>query len=891
MHKKTPAHPKKTPASPKDTSPHPPKWATRLLSWYCRPELLEDLQGDLNEFFERNLRTRGAFIARLIYIIDVLKFFRSYTIRKPSFSTPLVQPHMLASYIKTSGRSIRRNKLFSVINIVGLAVSMSVGLLVIAVVSDLSSYDSTLKNGDRIYRVVSTLMPAGEQPVKLASTSWKAGTLIRQEIPGVESIALLRRDFGGDAHIDGNVIPVSGLYANEGFFDVFSFPLVKGYAPTALKQPNSLVLTQSTASKLFGHADPMGKVLKIDSVNYTVTGVLQDIPKLSHLTFDMLASLSSIDVGKSASTSDGSLMDWSNVFSNYVYVVLSKNTDPASFAAALKRLNDRENAATPRRKIVLSPQPLKNIPVGTMMQNEPRPVIPGAVIYVLAGLAFIIILSACFNYTNLSIARSLRRSREVGIRKVMGAQRGQVIGQFMAESIILALLSLGFAFCIFLLLRTQFLSFDPILENMFSLALSLRLVIRFVLLAIGVGVIAGFLPALFYSKINAVRALKDASSLKVFRYISFRKALVVIQYTFSLIFITSAIIGYRQYKGFLRLDLGFTTTNVLNIDMQDNKDGVFVKELAELPAVKKIARSLIVSSLGSLYGTNMKYKDPADSAGVLLNDIDENYLPLHQYTFLAGRNFTHHPKDAPETETIVNESLIKRFHIGHDNPQLALGEVVTIDNKKLTIVGVLKDFHYGTVDNEIGPTALRYSADPGRYVNVKISSDNLPATMAAIETLWKEIDKVHPLDAKFYDDQIEHAYRQFSVMLKVIGFFALLAVCISSLGLFGMVIYTMEKRVKEVSIRKVLGAGEGGLVYLLSKSFLFLLFISALIALPATWLFFEKVALASIAYHQPIRFGDVFTGLFIVAGIAAFMIGIETLKIVRANPAKILMNE
>lgn len=873
----------------KKTTTQPPTWATRLLAAYCRPELLEDLQGDLNEYFERNLNTRGRFMARLIYVIDVLKFLRLYTIRKPAFGHPLGRRLMLASYLKTSGRVISRNKLFSVINIVGLAVSMSVGLLLIAVVSDVSSYDETLANGDRIYRVVSDFAPAGSPGVKLASTSWKAGNLIRKEVPGVEALTILRRDFSGDAKIDGSTVPVTGLYADEGFFNVFSFPLMKGSVRTALSQPYSLVLTQPTAVKLFGHADPLGKVVTFDSVNYTVTGVLEEIPKLSHMRFEMLVSLSSIDLNQA--TSDGHYMDWANAFSNYVYVLLAKQRDPASFAAALNRLNERENAAVPSRKVFLVPQRLRSIPIGTPRGNEIGMVLPAVMLYILTGLAFIIILSACFNYTNLSLARSLKRSREVGIRKVMGAQRGQVIGQFIAESVLLALLSLCFAFCIFLLLRAWFLAIDPQIQNLFSLDLSAPLVIRFLSLAIGVGLIAGFLPALFYSKINAVQVLKDAGSIKVFRHISFRKALVVIQYTLSLVFITATIIGYHQYQGFLRFDLGFTTSNVLNINMQDNKDGVFVKELAELPAVKMISRSLIVSSLGSLYGGNVKYHDPADSAGVALNYIDEHYLPLHQYVFLAGRNFTSRPKDAPETEVIVNERLVRRFHIGDDKPEKAIGEVVAFGEKKLTIVGVLKDFHYGTVEDEIGPTALRYSAEPGGYVNIKIRSDNLPATMASIDALWKQIDKVHPLDAKFYDDQIERAYRQFSVTLEVVGFFAVLAICISSLGLFGMVMYTMEKRVKEVSIRKVLGASEGVLVFLLSRGFLVLLFISALIALPLTWLFFDKVILSKFAYHQPIQPGELFTGLFIVGGIAFVMIGVQTLKIVRANPASVLKNE
>jgi len=872
----------------KNKTPQPPTWATRFLEAYCRPELLEDLQGDLNEFFDRNLQTRGAFMARLIYVIDVLKFFRPYTVRKPSLNNPLNNRFMLASYIKTSGRSIMRSKLFSGINIIGLAVSMSIGLLVIAIVSDLFSYDSGLQDKDRIYRVVTSLEPNGQQPVALASTSWKGGELIHAQVPAVEAMTILKNNFGGDAKIGDNTVPVSGFYADNGFFTVFSFPLVSGVATSALQQPHSLVLTQTTAKKLFGEADPMGKTVKFDSTLYTITGVMQDIPKLSHIRFEALASLSSINT--SQTTGDGDYKAWSNCFSNYVYVLLKNNNSLPSFTTALKSISTHENTTAANSKIFLSPQPLKSIPMGPLMENEDGPVFSGAIVYVLAGLALVILLSACFNYTNLSIARSLTRSREVGIRKVMGAGRWQVIGQFIVESVIISLVSLACAFFIFLVLRSQFLSFRDFMQ-LFSLSLSPVVILYFIGFAVVVGVIAGALPAFFYAKINAVRVLKDTSSLTVFRHVNFRKALVVVQYTLSLFFITATIIGYNQYKGFIHFDLGFKTENILNINLQDNKDEVFASELASLPAVKGISRSVLVSSLGSLYGTGMKYNNPHDSAGVMLNTVDAGYLPLHQYTFLAGRNFTAKPKDAPETEIIVNEQVIKRFNIGRGNPQKAIGELVKIDGKSLAIVGVLRDFHYGTADRKIEPTALRYSANPGRYLNVKLSVNNLPATMASIATLWKQLDKIHPLDAEFYDVQIEKAYNAFAVLLKIVGFIAMMAVCISSLGLFGMVIYTMEKRVKEVSIRKVLGAGEGLLMYMLSRSFLLLLLLAALIALPLTWLFFTKVVLNNFAYHQPIGFADMFTGLLFVAGIAFMMIGLQTLKIVRANPAKVLKNE
>jgi ABC-type antimicrobial peptide transport system permease subunit len=287
----------------------------------------------------------------------------------------------------------------------------------------------------------------------------------------------------------------------------------------------------------------------------------------------------------------------------------------------------------------------------------------------------------------------------------------------------------------------------------------------------------------------------------------------------------------------------------------------------------------------------MKYKDPMDSSNVFSNNVDDHYLPMHKYRFLAGRNFERKSPGSEETEVIVNEETVKRFRIGGGKYTKALGETVNMDNKKLTIVGILKNFHYGTVENKIEPMAIRYSSTPGGYLNIMIRSNNIPETHAAIESIWRKIDPVHTLDAHFYDEQIEEAYSQFSVMIKIIGFFSFLAICIASMGLFGMVIYSTEKRLKEISIRKVLGASEGSLVYLLSRNFLLLLIIAACISIPLTWIFFDKVVLVHFAYHQPIGPSDILLGFLAVAGIAFLMIGSHTLKIARANPGRVLKAE
>jgi putative ABC transport system permease protein len=873
----------------KASQPTPPKWAERFLCWYCRSTILEDLQGDLHEYFERNVKTKGVKRAQLIYILDVIKFFRIYTVRKPEFINLLIHWIMLGSYIKTSGRSIVRNKLFSGINIIGLAISMSVGLLVIALISDFHSYDNFHENKDRIYRVTTAHQHSSNPPMNLATSSVLAGKRIKESVTGVEKVTLMRRGFGGDAKVDETVIPLSGIWADDAFFSIFTFPLLQGNPAAALKDPYSIVLTETSARKLFGSQNALGQSVKFDSVNYIVTGVMKDIPKLSHMYFDLLVSFATVDLMKP--DMDGGYMSWNNVYSNYTYILLPPDGDVNTVQASIDKISNAENKALEDQRIKLNLQPLGEIPLKAKFGNPIGPSMNGIALWVLGGLALVIIMSACFNYTNLSIARSLRRSREVGIRKVMGARKLHVLGQFVVEAVLIALLALLVSFGIFIILRSEFLSMEPKLQQMLSLELSPERVLQFVLLAVTVGLLAGIAPALFFARVNIIKVLKDVSSLQVFRHVNMRKTLIVVQYTFSLIFITTTIIGYNQYKGFISYDLGFSTENIVNIKLSGGVKGdLLVKELKELPEVTGISRSLMVTSLGSIHGMQVKYKN--DSSSVWLNLIDENYLSLHQHKFLAGRNIHAIAEGAEESEVIVNEQLLKRFDIAKRDPAKALGEELMVDGKRLTIVGVVKDFNYGTLENTIEPLIMRYASIQNYgHINLRVQTEDWPATFVKLDAIWQKLDKVHPLEAKFYSDQIQEAYNQFSVMVKVFGFLAFLAVCIASMGLLGMVVFATETRLKEVSIRKVLGASEATLVYMLSKGFVMLLVVAACIALPATYFFFDKVVLVEFMYHAPIHISELVLGFFIVMLVALFMIGSQTLRAARANPADVLKSE
>lgn len=875
----------------------PPLWAQRFIEWYCKPELLEDLSGDLHEYFERNVASFGPRRAKLIYIIDAIKFFRSYTVRKPSFVNLLINYLMIGSYIKTSGRNLMRNKLFSSINIVSLAISMSVGLLLIAFVLDLRSYDRFHKNGERIYRITSIETSNHERSSKFASTSIKCGKLIREKVTGVEEVAILRNDFSGDAKVGDNILPLKGFWAEPSIFRVFTFPMLEGNPETALKDPYSIVLTETAAQKLFGNQSALGQVIKLDSLDYQVTGIIKDVPFFSHISFEALVSFSTAE---QLNKDDQRFEEWTSIGTSYVYLLLPENTDKAIIQAQLDAIANQENRAEENTKVQLELLPLYKIVVGEGLRDPSpsgpvSPHMPTIALWILGGLAFVVLLSACFNYTNLSIARAMRRFREIGLRKAIGAQKSQVRMQFLAEAVMISLLALLFSFILFLVLRPQLINLAPEMQRTVKLNLSPVMVAAFIAFSVIVGVIAGFLPAIFFSKVSAISALGNTSSVKVFKHLTLRRALVLIQYTVTLIFITTTAVGYVQYKNILAFDLGFNTENVLNINMQGNPSDALFKELSEMPEVTALSRSLIVTAVGNAWGGMVKYGNSQDSALVLTNQVDQNYLPLHGYKLLAGGNFIAQPSTAQAVkEVIVNEQVLKRFNIANGDPEKAIGEEITFSNfnlhgQKLTIVGVMQDFHYGKVDNLIGPTAfMPWTPEDRTMINAKIQSTDLLATLAKIESTWKKIDRVHPFEAKFYDEEIEEAYSEFSSMIKIIGFLAFLAISIASMGLFGMVVFTTETRLKEIGIRKVMGASSGSLIYLLSRGFLTLLSIAALIALPVTYVFFDNVLLRRFPYHTPVQIVELLVGLLAVLLIAFLMIGSQTLKAARSNPVEVL---
>lgn len=786
---------------------------------------------------------------------------------------------------------ITRHRIFSLINIFGLAASMSVGLLFIAILADVFRYDQFHEKKERIVRVTAHYRNSHDD-VRLATSPFSLGEEIKSQLTEAEFVTTVGHGFNNEFRVGDRIQSLKGFWAQPSFFDVFTFPFLVGDPATALTQPNSIIITETAAKRIFETADVVGKTLTLNRVQqgknpeFLVTGVLRDVPKFSQIQFEAIGSFATIDLN------NAELNSWQNVFSNYTYVVLNEGVYPKQLQDAVNKIAENKNSASSDNNatITFTVQPLTSIVFrGNGLDNEIGPTMPPRFLWLISSLTVIILVTAFFNYTNLSIARAFARIKEIGIRKIVGARRKQVVTQFIVESTVIGLLSLVLAFAIFILIRPRFLMLTPTLGRLLDLTITPVHVVIFLVFAIATGLTTGLVPGFFFSKVSSANILRGVGIRSSWR-IGGKKALIVIQYVFALVFITSTIILYKQYRDLVKFDLGFTTSNIVNINLEGNNHDFLKSRFAQIPEVKETSSALMVTSTGSNYYTYVKGRAANDSLRAWYNKIDENYLKFFEFKLIAGRTVRNRLNEGSEREAVVNQTLLRQLDIASGNPWDAVGQTIVVENNVLTIVGVVEDFHYSTLDRPIGPFLFR-QLDRARVLNVKIESEDILGTMQHFESIWKSIDSVHPFDAQFYDHQIEYAYREYSSIGKVVGFLAFLTIVICSLGLLGMVVFTAETRRKEMSVRVVLGATSWNVTYLLSRNFLVLLITSMIIAIPVTWLFFTKIVLVNVTYHKPIGFVESFSGSFAVIAIALVIIVSQGLRVSRANPATVLRSE
>lgn len=870
----------------------PPRLAERFFSWYCHSTAMEDLHGDLEELFYLDLEKMSVRRARWRYRQRVVSLLFSYAVKKRKqkasyhhYSFTSFHPAMLKNYFLIATRNLAKHKLFTVINALGLAVGMSIGLLLIALLSFLWRYDTFHVNKDRIYRVVSytndkrSTLPFATAPAPVAQA-------LHDGFTGVEEVVRINSSLSAEASYKGKDIPLRGYYADANFLRVFTFPLLKGNVASALTKPNSMIMTEAAVEKMFGDEDPIGKVIEMQGQDFEITGVLRDHPKNSHMQFEVVASYQTWL--QQASASAQTINTWFDPTSSYIYLLLPAQHDLQAIENYINKVSAPIYAQSKDFKAQFKLQALNDIAPGPDLRYQIGPEWDYSSLGIFIFLVILILLPACFNYANISISRALRRMKEIGLRKTMGGQRSQIFIQFVVEAIVITMIALVMSYYIFTLVRAEFVNM-LVDSSAVDLTPDLRTIIYFGGFALFVGLIAGIVPAMYFAKLTPVQALKTQPASKGLTAINFRKVLIVSQFALSLGFIMSVVIVFNQYRHTLNHNFGFDQENILDVELQGTDPQIFRNEFAKLPAAQAISMSSGIMGTGGVESVWIKEKNLVDSLEVYQMFVDDKYIANLNLSLIAGNNFTEDIARNKE-HVIINEEFLKTLKL--TNAAEALGQVIVLtDGEEVTVGGVLKNFHYTSLRDPIKSFFFRYNPSRFAYANIKMVTTDAFSSISEMEASWKTFAGEKKFIAKFFDDEISDAYSSYFGMIKICGFLGLLAITISCLGLLGMVVFTVENRIKEIGVRKVMGASASSVIMLLSKDFMKLMLIAAVIAIPLTYLFFEKVYLQLQYYHADIGVLDIGLSLLIMLSLGVTTILSQTVRAAKANPVDSLRHE
>jgi len=795
-------------------------------------------------------------------------------------------------------RNLLKNKIFSFINITGLAIGLACFLLIALFVLDELSYDKYNEKAGQIYRINARIKFGGADQTNPLSSDMM-GEVLKKDYPEVENYVRLYNANGDKLIKKGNdyINEHNVVHADSTLFDVFTLPVIAGDAKTALNAPNTVVITEKIANKYFGSNDAVGKTMETNDntrTTYKVTAVIKNIPQNSHFNFDFFFSIKNVDYS------------WGSfIYNNFhTYLLLKKGTDYKAFEKNFTQYEDKY--VLPQAKqfmhiksmadfrsagniLEYSLMPLTQVHLYSDMQNEFLP--PGNIqfVYIFSAVALFILVIACINFMNLTTARSAKRAKEVGIRKVLGTERKELIAQFLLESIFMVILSMLIAIGIAWLVLPLFN--DVAAKNMALSSLFSPIILPLlVALPFGVGLLAGSYPAFFLSAFRPIEVLKGKLKLSGG---GLRSGLVVFQFFASIVLIIGATIIYRQLHYIQTKNVGFNKNEVLII----NGTGALNDVYAFKNAVTKIAgvQSGTISGFlpvsSSMRNDNIFSKEPSmdvkNGFDMQMWRVDYDYINTMGMQLVKGRNFSN-SYGSDSNAVIINETTAKI--LGYNNP---IGKKLYKTSSKAKgdheIIGVVKNFNYESLKQTVGPLCFFPGKSTG-LTSFKVSTANLPMIMKEVESCWKAMAPGIPYSFRFLDDSFNDMYKDEQRIGKIVLIFSVLAILIACLGLFGLSTFIAEQRTKEIGIRKVLGASVQSIVELISKEFLILVAIAFIIAAPTAWWAMNKW-LADFAYRINIEWW-----VFALAGVVAFGIALATMsyqaiKTALMNPVKSLRME
>lgn len=780
---------------------------------------------------------------------------------------------MFKNYLKITFRNILRHKGFSFINILGLALGMSVFLLIMLWVQDEMSYDRFHDRIENLYRLTVTAN-LGEQSFKAVVTPGEMLPYLHSQIPEIE-LSCRYRPLAYDilTEIEGKKFYEKKLAcADSTFFQLFNFDVITGNVEEALANDDRIILTESAAGKYFGKIDPIGKDIKLFNGRKTCTvyALIKDLPANTHFDFDMLLSMQYM-----------APFDWGNFYFNG-YVVLNSATDPTLVEKKIDQLVAAKELGIETKYNL---QPVKDIHLRSNfdidMANSTSEINNN--VYIFRYIAFFILLIACINFMNLSTARSTKRSREVGVRKVIGAQRSNLIRQFLGESILFAFLGMMAAL---LLMEVILPYFNDLTGKEISIwkEASSKLLWQIGILTLITGFLAGICPALYLSSFRPVKVMKGDTGLQ---RSALRKILVVIQFALSVILICGAFVVSSQLKFIRQKDLGFDQNNLVYMRIVDgywkNYDK-FRQELLALPEAENLTRSsdIPTNTIHLWSGFNWEGMEPDKEYLMNVYSVDEHFLETMKFSILEGRGFS--PEFDDRSNYILNEAAVA--YTGITDP---VGKNFAYEDIQGNIVGIVKDFNYKSIRTQVEPLVMRLQRTYSYFI-LRLKTSNIENLKQKMKTIWTANYPDYPFELHFLDTDYEKLYESEIRTGKVFNYFTLLAIVISCLGLFGLASFTAEQRTKEIGVRKVMGASVTQIVSLLSADFLKWVLFANLIAWPAAWILMNKW-LQNFAYRTNINLFSFLIAGFSACTVAFLTVSFQTLRAANSNPVKTLKYE
>ena len=794
---------------------------------------------------------------------------------------------MFKNYFKIAIRNLAKHKLFSFINIFGLALSMCIGLIVIIRLQDDLSYDHFHPAPGRTFRIFSEMTNQEGQDFDLASTPLPLAAALKDDYGFIEKTTRIYPVYRKKTSTAKKTLNVDMAFIEPSFFDIFGFKLAEGNAATAVNAPNTIILKKEAATRFFGDQNAIGQSLVFDNMGtFLVTGVMEETTEKSHIDFDVYASMSSVPALEKSGKLEANEANWRNLFCGYTYVLLKKGSSSKQLTSALKKITSlyKPKDAADRSKIIFDVQSISSITPGRDLGNGIGRGPSFGKVATEVSVALIILISACFNYTNLSIARSLKRAKEVGVRKVSGASRYHIFLQFIIEAVLISLLSLGLAYTMMELCKPLELEIFPT-----DTKLNITLVAWFVLFSVFAGLMAGIIPALTLSAFKPVQVLKNLSTVKLFGSGGLRKVLIVFQFCLSLVIIIFMLVFNKQFQYMATADYGFNRERIINIPLNGADYRLLKNEIVSISGVEKV--SATSDNLGKFASGSARIKlQPADEyIQMRYYDVDEDFVANMQLKLIAGTNLSA-TSSTEERQVLINEKAISSLKV--KTPWEAVGKTVLLDDStKVQVAGVVKDFHFEGFEFPIRPLVFRSREKLFNILNVKTSIDEAKAAslVAALKSTWKKLNPHEEFSYTWFNKQFYES-KSATGTVSMLGLLAFMGITIACLGLLGMVVYTVEGRIKEVSIRKVMGASVSTIMSLLSKSFLKLVLIAMLIAAPIGWIC-SYLFLQIFAVRVSIGAGILSIACGVILLLASLVIGSQVFRVARANPANNLRAE